>query len=122
MYRARGKFCRFVFRRLTFYAAFSRARRNGVVNPRFANLVSEARIIKRGRISVQRFTVVGRYECISKTAYAPRARVRTRREPAFRETPTPSRATRKMINYYFQFFFFNFFMLQKVSQEILDYT
>lgn len=64
-YRARGEFRRCVFRRLTFYTAFSRATKWRSKSS-FREFSSGARIIKRGRIFAQRFTVAGEYECISK--------------------------------------------------------
>lgn len=71
---ARGKFRRRVFRRLTFYMAFSRATKWRSKSS-FREFSSGARIIKRGRIFAQRFAAAGKYECISKNClralYAP---------------------------------------------------
>lgn len=64
-YRAQEEFCWCVFRRLTFYTTFSRATKWRSKSS-FREFSFGARIIKRGRIFAQRFTVAGEYECISK--------------------------------------------------------
>lgn len=94
---ARGKFRRRVFRRLTFYMAFSRATKWRSKSS-FREFSSGARIIKRGRIFAQRFAAAGKYECISKNclraSYAPRKFART--APPFCAAMTS--ASRKIIS------------------------
>jgi len=80
---SRAEFRRCLFRRLTFYTAFSRGTKWRSKSS-FREFSSGARIIKRGRIFAQRFTVAGEYECISKNCLRD---LRSSREFARAATP-----------------------------------